>query len=140
MDSLEWKKPAAIDKKGEELIEKAKNLIINTDKSNPDRDRIIEEAMNEMYDHFSGYSEEDLDSFKFQLKIFAVERLLEKEFLPLQSEPVFDENFNCKLPDTIRNSTDAEKYLDYFVHQTRKKISENNDVKNASMSKKCFYR
>ena len=47
--------PANIDIIGRNLIENAKKAIIETDKLNPDRDKIIEQAMNQMYTYFLKY-------------------------------------------------------------------------------------
>lgn len=43
--------------------------------------------MNQMHTYLSSYFEGDLRNFNFQIELFGVEKLLEKEFLPLQSEP-----------------------------------------------------
>lgn len=130
-------KPANIDEKGRELIENAKQAI-NLDKSNPERDALIQSAMDAMYDHFATYSEEDLNNFNLQLEIFKVERMLENEFLSLESEPIYDEKTDPRYPTTIRGKEDAEMLLDYVVHRTRKQLSMWDDVKTSSLAKKCF--
>lgn len=130
--------PANIDIIGRNLIENAKKAIIETDKLNPDRDKIIEQAMNQMYTYFSTYFEGDLRNLNFQLELFNIERLLKDEFLPLQSEPIYEKGKLFVLPDTINDSKDAEAYMDYIVHQTRKYLSKYNDIKNDSLEKQCI--
>ena len=129
--------PANIDRKGKELIENAKKAIA-TDKSNPNRNILIEEAMNAMYDHFSTYSEDDLNNFNLQIEIFKIERLLENEYLSLQTEPRFNENHRGDIPTAIREEDDATKTLDYIVYQTRKKLSKHHNLQTDSLGKQCF--
>ena len=138
MNFFEVDPPANIDKVGRKLIENAKRAILETDKTNPDRDKIIEEAMNQMYNYLSSYFEGDLRNFNFQIELFGVEKLLEKEFLPLQSEPIYEKGKFFVLPDSINDSKDAEAYMDYIVHQTRKYLSKYYDIKNDSLEKKCI--
>lgn len=130
--------PAMIDKKGRELIENARKAI-QLDKSNSDRDRLIEEAMNAMYNHFATYEELDLSNYALQIEIFEVECMLKDEFLPLQSEPIFDEDYNGTVPTEISTDEDAEKLLEYIVHQTRAKLAKWNDLKNDSLAQQCIY-
>ena len=128
---------AFIDDVGKRLIENAKQAIA-TDKSNPRRDIIIEEAMNAMYRHFETYSEEDLHCLNIQREIFLVEKLLRTEFLPIRTEPIYDEDFEVSLPTTIKSKDDATKFLDYIIHDTRKMISKSKDLKNDSLEQLCI--
>ena len=128
---------AIIDEKGRELIEHAKEMI-GLDRSNPDRDVRIEEAMNAMYDYFSKYDAEKLSNFDLQVEIFEVEDMLDREFLPIQSEPVYDEEDSCLVPTEINSDEDAKKLLEYIVHQTRKERSKWNDIKNESLKQLCI--
>ena len=135
MNFFEDDPPVNIDKVGRRLIENAKRAISETDKTNPDRDKMIEEAMNQMYTYLSSYFEVDLRNFNFQIELFGVEKLLEKEFLPLQSEPIYEKGKSFVLPDIINDSKDADAYMDYIVHQTRKYLSEYHDIKNDNLKK-----
>ena len=129
--------PARIDERGKELIEKAKRAIA-LDKSNPNRNSIIEAAMNEMYDHFASYSEDDLNNLNFQLEIFRVESLLRNEFLPIQTEPIYDKNYQGHMPSTIRDNNDGIKALDMIVHETRNYLSLSNNLQTDSLEKQCI--
>ncbi|MBQ3414882.1 MAG: hypothetical protein IJH39_05950 [Clostridia bacterium] len=128
---------AMVDRKGKELIENAKRAI-QLDKTTPNRDKIIEEAMNAMYDHFATYEEVDLKNDDIQIEIFKVENMLKNEFLPIQSEPIFDKNFNGEAPTKISTDEEAEKLLDYIVHQTRGKLAKCTDLKNDSLARQCI--
>ena len=130
--------PAPTTEEGRQLIKNAEKAI-GLDKSNPDRDRLITEAMNAMYDHFTtGYSEEDLENFQLQLEIFTVEIMLAKEFLPLENEPEYDETHQPVLPERISSDEDAEKTLDFIVHNTRKWLSRDKDIKTDPLDKRCI--
>ena len=111
---------------------------IGLDKSNPDRDRLIEEAMNAMYDHFATYDESSLNKFALQLEIFEVEKMLDNEFLPLKSDPIYDADYQGTVPAEISTYEDARKVLDYIVHQTREDLSKWNDLKNEPLSQQCI--
>ncbi len=137
-DKMSYDGPAEIDDKGKELIEKVKQAI-QIDKLNPERNSIIEDAMNKMYFHFAKYPENILWNINLQFEINKTERLLEKEFLPIKNEPIYDDNFDDSLPKSINNENDAKKYLDYIVHYTRKELSKQCDIRSDSLSKKCSY-
>ena len=126
-----------IDEHGRELIEKAKQMI-GLDKSDPNRDRLIEEAMNAMYEYFAKFDGTKLNSFDLQMEIFEVEEMLDKEFLPIQSEPIYDEDFGGSNPAKIESEADARQLLDYIVHQTRKNRSKWNDIKNDPLKQQCI--
>lgn len=120
-----------IDEKGLRLIGNAKKAI-SLPKTYENRNQIIEEAMDALYDHFSTYSEEKLRNFDLQIIIFGVERLLKNEYLPLNNTPIYDSN-----NDTIPDKT--EDLLDYIIHCTRKIISKYNDLEKDSLEKTCPY-
>ena len=128
--------PANIDDKGRQLIENVKKAI-STDKSNPDRERLIEEAMNAMYSHFATYREEDLNCFNLQIELFNVERMLSDEYI-IESEPIFDENNEPVLPSNIDSEKDVTQLLDYIVYQTRKDLSKHSNLRVDSLEKQCF--
>ena len=134
---MDFDKPAEIDEKGRELIENAKRMI-GLDTSNPDRDRLIKEAMDAMYDHFAKYDKYTLGNLQLQIEIFEVEEMLGKEFLPIQSEPVYDEEYDGVVPSTIDSEAEARQLLDYIVHQTRKERSKWNDIKNDPLKQLCI--
>lgn len=125
------------DDKGEILIENARKAI-SIDKSVPTRDAEIERAMNELYEHFSSYPEEELTKFGLQLKIFKIERMLENEFLALDSKPIFDPNSEIQFPHEITSQQSCEQALDFIVHITRKELSEHNNLDTATLEKNCF--
>ena len=126
-----------IDKRGRTLIKNAKRTI-QLDILNPDREELIEKAMNDMYDHFATYKEEDLNNYDLQIEIFEVENMLKDEFLPLQSEPIFDEDYNGKIPTEISTDDEAERLLEYIVHQTRAELAKWNDLKKDSLARQCI--
>lgn len=135
--NFEDDKEIYIDDKGKILIENAKKAI-SIDKSSSTRDDEIEKAMNELYEHFSSYSEEELEKFGLQLEIYKVERMLKNEFLPLKSKPMFDPNSEIKYPDEITSQQSCEQALDYIVYSTRKKLSEHHNLDTATLEKNCF--
>ena len=118
-----------IDFKGKRLIVNAR-LAIGLPKSFPNRRYLIEMAMNEMYEYFSTYDEVELRRFDLQLELFKVERLLEDEYLPINTQPIFNN------PDVYFNSETG--LLDQIVYQTRKKLSERHDLSKASLAKCCI--
>ena len=129
-------KPANIDDEGWQLIINAKNLI-EKDKSFPNRDCLIEKAMNEMYDYFAKCKEKDLNCSDLQLKLLVLERMLSDEYI-IESEPIFDENDEPVLPSRIYNEKDATQLLDYIVYQTRKYFSKYFDLRVDSLESQCI--
>lgn len=132
-----FNKHKTMDNKGIELIENVKKAI-KLDKSNPSRNSKIEETMNAMYDYFATYSEEELGKHNIQLEIYNVEKLLENEFLSINTEPIYDENYKVVLPKKIKTKEDAEKLLDCIVYYARRNLSKSFDIKNASLAKQCI--
>lgn len=137
MDFFYDEEPAKIDDKGRKLIENAREAI-SLDKSITDRNDIIEVAMDAIYNHFATYSEKELNKLSLQLELFKVESLLDDEFLPLDSEPIYKESSNPEFPKKIESEPDAEQAMDYLVHHTRKKIAKFNDLKTSTLSKHCI--
>lgn len=126
-----------IDNQGKTLIENVKKAI-NIDKNISSRDAEIDKAMNDLYEHFSSYPEEKITKFKIQLMIFKLERLLENEFLPLNSKPIYDPNSKIQYPSEITSQENCEQALDYIVHSARKKLSEKFDLETATIEKSCI--
>ncbi len=119
-----------IDETGVKLIENAKK-VIETAKTSSNGSILIDKVMNELYEHFSKYSEERLNNFNLQFELFKVENLLDDVYLPLNTVPIYDENSHI-IPKNIT------EILDYLVHCTRKKLASKNDLKKDALSKKCL--
>ena len=137
MNFFDDEESAQIDDKGKKLIENARKAI-SLDKTITNRNDIIENAMDAIYNHFATYSEKELNKFNLQLELFEFESLLEDEFLPLASEPIYNESSNPEFPKKIESEPDAEQAMDYLVHHTRKKLAKFNDLKTSTLSKQCF--
>lgn len=125
------------DRNGDSLINSAINAI-KQDKSNPNRDALIQKAMDEMYDYFATLSESDLCNPMIKMKILDVEYLLKDEFIPIKSEPIFNPNFNGGVPTEINNIEDAEQLLDYVVHKTRAILAKTHSIGIAPLAKSCI--
>ena len=120
---------ANIDETGLLLIENVKKAI-GLDKSVANRDILIESAMNDFYCHFMQYDEERLRDNDLQIKLFAVERLLKNEYLPINTIPIYDEDENI-----IPNNED--EVLRYIVHSTRKMLSKYHNLQTDSLKSDC---
>ena len=118
---------------GSRLISDAEELI----KSNADIED-IREAMNAVYRHFKREIRHANISDKRLLKVFCLERLMKNKFLPLENEPIYDENENVSLPREIKNEEDCHQALRFIVHETRKDLSKYHDLKNAILEKNCI--
>ena len=63
---------------------------------------------------------------------------MEDKFLPLENEPIYDELDDVRLPESIRSEADCFQALGFIVHQTRKNLSRNYDLKTSSLEKHCI--
>ena len=125
-----------IDDKGKISIKNAKKAI-KINKRVSTRNDEIERAMNELYDHFSSYPEEELTKFGLQSEIFEIEEMLENEFLALNSKPIFDSNSEIQFPNEITSQQSCEQALDYIVHSTRKRLSKHFNLEKESLQGHC---
>lgn len=119
------------------IIEETKK-IIEKNIDLPGGMDIIKEAMNKMYRYFKERITESNLSDKRLLEIFIVERMLEKKFLPINSEPEFDLGSEIEMPIRIADNSDCKKVMDYIVYQTRKKLSRTQDIKTSTLEKQCI--
>ena len=118
---------------GERLINDAEELI----KSGASLED-IREAMNAVYRHYKGELQCVGSSDKRLIKIFGLECLMEDRFLPLDSEPIYDPEDDVLFPESIRSEADCLQALGYIVHQTRKDLSRNYDIRTSSLEKHCI--
>ena len=118
---------------GERLISDAEELI----KSGASFED-IREAMNAVYRHYKRELQDVRLSDERLIKIFGLECLMEDKFLPLESEPIYDAEDDVRLPESIRSEADCFQALGFIVHETRKDLSRNYDIKTASLEKHCI--
>ncbi len=129
-----------IDNKGRELIASIEFLVKELDKSDPNRDKLINDAMNKLYEHLSTYPEEILQNEELIFTIYKLERLLSNEFIDIDSEPDFDEDDEKEYPRKIKNESDSKEAMEYLVYRTRKNLSAkfNSNIKDESFDKMCI--
>lgn len=118
---------------GLRLISDAEELI----KSDADMED-IREAMNAVYRHFKREIRTASISDKRLLKVFCLERLMKNKFLPLENEPIYDENEVVTLPSEVKSEEDCHQALRFIVHETRKDLSKYHDLKTSSLEKNCI--
>lgn len=128
---------SSIDETGRRLIEEAKKAI-GISKIDSERMKKIKTAMSRLYKHFETFSPEDLEKTSTRSAIFEVEKLMKNEFLPLNSAPIYDPNFNGEFPSKINSIEECEQTLDYIVNCTRKRLSENHDLTTDTLRGNCI--
>lgn len=120
---------------GERLISDAKSIILD-ESSSIDQ---IREAMNLVYRFFKNNIRGEFEfSDKRLINVFSLERLLHKRYLPINSEPVYEENDNVTMPIFIDSEDKCHAALKVIVHETRKYLSTYYDLKTDSLEKNCI--
>lgn len=125
-----------VDSYGNQLIEDAKSAILNRDNINWEEDVRI--AMSKVYRYFKPRLSNFHRSIKELNVIFDLECLLDDVFLPIDSEPIFNLDADLSLPVEVKNEGDIIKALKCIVHAERKRLNEEEDIHNATLSKKCI--
>jgi len=126
-----------MNEQGKLLIENAKKHILS-DKQNPNRIENITNAMNAVYKYYKKIIKEPNFRDERLLEIFSLERLLENEFLPLKTEPYYDESEELLMPKEIITEENCKEALNYIIHETRKELSKRNDLKTSPLTAKCI--
>lgn len=98
------------------LLEEAKKIIISN-KNVPGGMDIVRKTMNIVYRYFKGVIQDASLEDKRIFEVFKLELLLENEFLPFSSKPIFDVECPPVLPDIICNEEDFLKTMDFVVHK-----------------------
>jgi hypothetical protein len=119
-----------------EMLDNARAVILKY-KNVPGGMEIIKETMNNLYKYFKGVIPEATFSDKRLLEIFKLERLLEDKFLPLESEPIFDQSNPVVFPEVIETEEDCEMAVSYIVYKTREQLNDKNNIKSATLDKMC---
>lgn len=122
--NIDFERPLDIDEYGMKLIEFAKKAIA-LPKESKDRDSIIDDAMNKLYNHFAKYDEKRLNVFELQLELFKVEQLLKREYLPINTIPLYSDNQN--------NNNVLQRIINY----TRKQLAKDHNLETDSLEKEC---
>jgi len=123
-----------------ELIKNAKRVI--KDKTLPDRDEKIENAMNALYIHLGTYPDDIRRSYEFQEEISRVERLLSNEYLPIKNKPIYDSKAQIDFPEGLSSEKDYIQALECLVHNVRaflKNYIPDHDIENSSLEGDCSY-
>ena len=133
------KDKSIIDNKGRELIASVEYLIEELDKSDSNRDKIINDAMNRLYEHLSTYPEEILQNEDFIYTIYKLERMLKNEFIDIDSEPDYDEDDIKEYPKKIKDESDTKEAMEYLAYETRSKLLSFSgcDINTESFDKMC---
>ena len=119
-----------------EMLDNAGAIILKY-KNVPGGMEVIRETMNNLYKYFKGVIPEATFSDKRLLEIFKLERLLEDKFLPLESEPIFDQNNPVVFPEVIETEEDCEMAVSYIVYKTREQLNDKHNIKSATLDKMC---
>lgn len=119
------------------ILENAK-YIITEYKDKPGGMEVINECLSNVYKHFKKVIPEAKFSDKRILEVFNLERLLSDKFLPLESEPIFNEDDEHFMPKYINNEKDCENLLDYIVYRARFELNKRYDLKTDPLEKRCI--
>lgn len=123
-----------MDDLGQRLIKDAEDVILSDDVN---RFKYIREAMNSVYKHFK----QEIKTANFRdenlLAIFKLERLMKNDFLPIDSEPIFDSNDGSSFPVIIQTEEDCQQALRFIVHKTRENLNRYRDVATDPLEGNC---
>ena len=120
-----------------ELLKEAEE-IITANKNIPGGMEIIKTCMNKIYKYFKKVIKKASFDDERLIEIFKLERMLENDFLPLNSEPIYDPKEIHTIPKQVTNEKDCESMMRYIVHQTRSRLSKHNNLKNDSLENLCI--
>ena len=123
--------------KERKLLDDAKKFII-AKRDVPGGMEEIRQLMNSLYKYFKRQIPKADFNDKRLVELFSLERLLKDKFLPLENEPIYDQDKKEVLPDTITDEADCLRMMDVIVHRTRKRLSEYHDLKTATLEKYCI--
>lgn len=122
---------------GDRLIHDAEDVIMG-DIIDVGRVPVIRNAMNMVYRHFKN----EIETFDVNdprlIKIFKLERLMKNDFLPLDSEPIFDEDEELDFPNVIQTEGDCLETLRFIVHETRDRLARWCDLSEATLEGECL--
>ena len=119
------------------LLLEAKKFIIEN-KNLPGGMDKIKLMMNKVYKHFKRVIPKADFNDKRLVEVFSLERLLSDVYLPLKNEPIYDPNREEVIPSNITTEEDCVQMMEVIVHRTRKSLSENFDLKTASLEQHCI--
>lgn len=122
---------------GTKLIEEARYIINNY--HGDDRVLHIRAALNKVYKYYKSVIKTASFTDKRLISVFALEREMDNEFLPLESTPDFDPTRKMIFPSSITSEFDCLQALQYIVHETRMEHSKFKDVINDSLEKCCIH-
>ena len=119
------------------LLDDAKRIIMSK-KDVPGGMEEIRQVMNTIYKYFKRVITKADFNDKRLVEIFTLERLLKDRYLPLDNEPIYDENREVVAPGSITTEDDCIKMMECIVHRTRKELSELHILKRDSLEKNCI--
>jgi hypothetical protein len=118
---------------GERLIGDCEDLI----KSGASIEN-IREAMNSVYRYYKKeFNGEVRLSDPRLMRLFKLERLMKNNYLPIDSEPVFDPTSDVKFPPVIDSEEKCHEALRAIVHDARMELSEKSDLKVDTLESRC---
>jgi hypothetical protein len=119
------------------LLDDAKRIIMSK-KDVPGGMEEIRQLMNTIYKYFKRVITKADFNDKRLVEIFTLERLLKDRYLPLDNEPIYDEDREVVAPSSITTEDDCIKMMECIVHRTRKDLSELHNLKRDSLENNCI--
>lgn len=119
------------------LIESTKEIILSN-KNDPNRIKRIKESMNAVYRHFKRTIQNEKDNIEALNTVNSLERMLSKEYLPLNSIPKYDPNEKIICPCIIVKEKWCEPALQNIVQYTRSQLNKEVDIMTHNLEGHCI--
>ena len=108
------------------------------DKEMKERDSAIDEAMNNMYHFLQTCPKSFYAQMGIQFKVCDAERYLIRDYLPINTKPIYDPKDSPKEPEKLVSGQDCEQMMKSIVHLTREELSKNHDLETDSLEACCM--